>query len=1333
MRNGDGAFWRGLFMVLALAAALAGCGGGEGADVPAGMASLEADAAAKAPSGKPDPAAVGGGEISPDVVPLAAGTPIYRFAKISNGAYFYTGSAEEKEQIARYYPDFRYEGEAFLSSTGAGSVPVYRFANLNNGGYFYTANPAERDLVIASYPHLRYEGSTFAVASPGEPGAAPVYRLANLTNGAYLYTASRAEHDMAVATGIWRPEGEAFHAHTGAPASGGQGQDVYEATPRVAIPDDNANGVTSTLNVTRTGASGTVSVRVQINHTYIGDLLVELVHPDGTVYTLHNRTGGSTDNIDQTYTVNVGSKPSNGTWRLRVSDRAFLDTGTLVSWRLSFPSGSSQPSPGATYENTQRQAIPDNSSTGITSRIDVTRTGASGPVAVHVRITHTYIGDLVVELQHPDGTVYMLHNRSGGSADDIDQVFTVDAGSKPSNGSWTLRVKDVSWLDTGTLDRWSLTFSGSSGGGGGSPDPDPGTGDPVTPRPPQGWTVSGTISIAPTSAVDSDINDPNHPLRSNDDFPVAQPLRTPVLLVGTVNERGYGPQGATRNAGDDIDVFKVSLRAGQVVELEFSADPDENDLDLYLFNAREDVVGESIGVNRHECVRVTRDGDYYVAVYAYTGASIYNLRIGSPNEASGCANSASHLASIIPGQLVAAAADTATPERQRETLQAARVQAAGRVEPGVPQLLQLAGSARERAQAAGHPVAATRSETLQSVLDTVAQAKRLRKTGLYAYVEPNRYMYPLALVGTFPPNDRQYVAQQWHYGMISLPDAMARIASLSPMPSTRPVVAVIDSGVMREHPDLAEQLVDGFSFISVTREGDRNAADGGNDPSTAAHTPSWHGTHVAGTVGAVTFNGEAGAGVAPMARIMPLRVFRPESPGATSYDIVNAILYAAGLSNSSGRLPSRRADVINMSLGGIAACPSSYADAINRARAQGVIVVAAAGNESRNDLGRMVAVGTPANCPGVISVGAVDARARQTFYSNGGGNLSVAAPGGDQSQSTNGSGYPDSVFSTIGAFDNAGRRMASFGPLMGTSMASPHVAGVMALMRFVNPSITPAQVDTLLANGQLTDDIGSPGRDNATGIGLINARKAVDAALALRGGGGGGGAPAPSGTVVASPASLDFGSLQTTADLELRITAATTETVTSITASSSAVTVTSRQVDPKTGLGLYAVSVDRSRLSAGTHFLSLTVRTSARQFQVPLSVHKPGGATTDTQANFGPVYVLLIDPDTGETLDAVRVSASQGTYRWEITGFREADRVQVLAGTDLDNDDYICQRGEPCGGFPVLSADQAVVDLTRQRTRLDFSIAPFGGINASSLSASGRPQDEGVRKPSLRR
>jgi subtilisin-like proprotein convertase family protein len=226
---------------------------------------------------------------------------------------------------------------------------------------------------------------------------------------------------------------------------------MTNGTP-VAIPD--AATVESTLTVAGcTGNAAAIStVEVHIAHTYRGDLVVSLIAPDGSAYVLSNRSGGSADNIDQTYTVNLGSEVATGTWRLRVQDAAASDVGTLKSWTLSL--GSAPTSCTATNSvdtptidlGTVESAVTPANCTGM----------ASATSTVEVHIVHTYRGDLVVSLVAPDGSAYLLSNRQGGSADNIDQTFTVNLSSEQRNGTWRLRVQDAAASDTGFLNSWTL-------------------------------------------------------------------------------------------------------------------------------------------------------------------------------------------------------------------------------------------------------------------------------------------------------------------------------------------------------------------------------------------------------------------------------------------------------------------------------------------------------------------------------------------------------------------------------------------------------------------------------------------------------------------------------------------------------------------------------------------------------------------------------------------------------------------------------------------------------------------------------------------------------------
>ena len=209
-----------------------------------------------------------------------------------------------------------------------------------------------------------------------------------------------------------------------------------------------------TLSGCATAASTMSVVEIHIVHTYRGDLVVTLVAPDGSAYVLSNRQGGSTDNIDQTFTLNLSAENPNGTWRLRVQDAASGDTGFINSWKID----AAVPQAGCVGSNDTDLPIPD-AQPAVDSTITLACVAgvASSQSTVEVHIVHTYRGDLVVTLIAPDGSAYVLSNRQGGSTDNIDQTFTLNLSSENRNGTWKLRVQDAAQSDTGYLNSWKLT------------------------------------------------------------------------------------------------------------------------------------------------------------------------------------------------------------------------------------------------------------------------------------------------------------------------------------------------------------------------------------------------------------------------------------------------------------------------------------------------------------------------------------------------------------------------------------------------------------------------------------------------------------------------------------------------------------------------------------------------------------------------------------------------------------------------------------------------------------------------------------------------------------
>lgn len=372
---------------------------------------------------------------------------------------------------------------------------------------------------------------------------------------------------------------------------------------------------------------------------------------------------------------------------------------------------------------------------------------------------------------------------------------------------------------------------------------------------------------------------------------------------------------------------------------------------------------------------------------------------------------------------------------------------------------------------------------------TVAEASRLAaqiaaQDPTIEYAEPDRMMKRL-----FTPNDTRY-NEQWEYyettGGMRLPQAWDKSTGAGV------IVAVIDTGY-RPHADLAANIIGGYDFISdtaVSNDGDGRDADA-KDPGDAVKAgecgsgepaqdepSSWHGTHVAGTIAALSNNGSGVAGVAFGAKVLPLRVLG-KCGGYTS-DIADAIIWASGGSVSGVPANPNKARVINMSLGGGGACDNTTQNAINSARSRGTVVVVAAGNENQD-----AANSNPANCSGVIAVAATNRQGGRAYYSNYGSVVDVAAPGGAMSSATDANG----ILSTLNAGQTA-PGADSYAFYQGTSMATPHVAGVVALMLSKNPSLTPDDVESKLKATARA----FPATCAQCGSGIVDANAAVDAA-----------------------------------------------------------------------------------------------------------------------------------------------------------------------------------------------------------------------------------------------
>ena len=412
---------------------------------------------------------------------------------------------------------------------------------------------------------------------------------------------------------------------------------------------------------------------------------------------------------------------------------------------------------------------------------------------------------------------------------------------------------------------------------------------------------------------------------------------------------------------------------------------------------------------------------------------------------------------------------------------------AGRIDPaGVNQMEQLSkaagvGLTYVRAMSEGaHVLRLPSRMPLTAVLKITERLKRMAEI---EDAEPDAMMRP-----TLEPNDPYYAAYEWNlkpvgpsgYGI----DAPAAWNITQGSPNV--VVAVLDTGIT-EHPEFIGRTVPGYDFISdiwTANDGsgrDSDPSDPGdwvnaNDCSlgSSAKYSTWHGTHTAGIIGATGNNGVGVAGINWVSKILPVRVLG--KCGGYVSDIIDGMRWAAGLSVPGVPANANPARVINASLGGQVACDFLMQGAINEIIAKGTTVVVSAGNSDAD-----ANTFAPGSCIGVITVAATDVSGKKASYSNYGASVEISAPGGDIS------GY---IYSTL----NSGQTTPgtpSYGGMVGTSMAAPHVSGVASLLYSIHPTYTPAQILEIVQRSSTAFPAGSTCNTSICGSGIVNAYAAL--------------------------------------------------------------------------------------------------------------------------------------------------------------------------------------------------------------------------------------------------
>lgn len=828
------------------------------------------------------------------------------------------------------------------------------------------------------------------------------------------------------------------------------------------------------------------------------------------------------------------------------------------------------------------------------------------------------------------------------------------------------------------------------------------------PKPPQTnpvstGSISGTITITGSIQVDSDTNNPSASFISNNLAGSAQQIPNITSINGYLTKLATGISDDTFEFdADEVDIFRGIFQNGQSIQLDISDfnvnDPAAVDIDIFLYDVNDTgtVVLSSEGTSSTEVINITADGEYYIFVLINSGSSNYNLDVAA---GSAIVSAKDHLSmgfDFVTNQIISKTTQLNTStSKTHYSVQKYQVKSA--IGQNID-LLKFDSNSELAAikQSIDNPFDGkygfTLSESQLLKYITIKNIKHLRSQSNTVYAEPDYILKPFYI-----PNDSDY-GEQWNYPIINLPTAWD-----TTLGDSNVIVAVVDTGVFLTHPDLNSNLIltGGYDFITdITAANDTDGRD--NDPDDAGDAnpisgASWHGTHVSGTIAAVSNNTTGVSGVAPGIKILPIRALG--IGGGPISDVMQAIRYSAGLSNDTGSLPPQAADIINLSLGGGGFSQSSQ-DTFTEVRNAGVIVIAAAGNDG------VSALAYPASYSGVVSVSAIKTNKTKASYSNYGTMIDVAAPGGE---SIIGDG--SDIIKSTWVDSSLNTRVAYYYWMQGTSMAAPHVAGVVALMKSVYPGLTPAELDALISSGAITEDLGSDGaavRNDNYGYGMIDANLAVQEAVNLAAA-----APVAAPTLTPSATTLNNNSQSTQLTIALG-----DDVLTVINFSTDQIwaTVVPDSIDAG-GIGSYLLNIDRSSLTDGIYTInvSFTMSDTSTLAMVASVLVSSTSYTSDA----GYHYILLVNAVTGATVMETFSNSSNNFYSYEFTNVPYGS-YEIVAGTDHDNDLIICDNGESCGSY-LDPAQPTIINLNGNLTSINFNTSNnHNGIGITAINPVSR-------------